>query len=584
MKGRGISVGLGTAYGVALVVVLLSTGCRDNTATPTKSAVPAEKSGSGLSVGKRNPPSSKQRVSFSAPEFVRAEEQAGLRFAYDNGATGKWLMPETTGGGGGWIDFDRDGRCDAYLIQAGPANPQDVRTRPPNRLFRNVNGTSFEDVTLKARVGDTGYGHGIAIGDFDNDGFDDIYVTNVGHNVLYQNQGDGTFRNVTDSSGTDDAAWSSCAAWGDIDQDGDLDLFVCNYMKYDLKNPRICKKKDGSPGTCHPENLDPVPNECFLNLGDGTFRRVAAERGLRGKGSKSLGVVIADFNEDRLPDIFVANDTTANFLYLNQGDGRFRESGHTSGCALNSGGNFQASMGVALADYDRNGHLDLYVTHFTDDSNTMYTNLGPAGFEDRTRRLGLHQPTLKYLGFGTVMADFNQDGHMDLFVANGRIDDWRQRGELWTMPDQLFSYAGGRWNDCSRRGGSYFRESLIGRGVAYGDYDNDGDVDLLVIQQNAPTALLKNVSKRGHWLKIELVGRSSNRRGIGARVTVSQNKDRLVHELAGGVSYCAANQPVAIFGLGSSSDDCTVTVQWPSGVVQKVDHIKVDQRVVLTEP
>ncbi|MCH8830585.1 MAG: CRTAC1 family protein, partial [Planctomycetes bacterium] len=342
--------------------------------------------------------------------------------------------------------------------------------------------------------------------------------------------------------------------------------------------------KDGTLTTCHPQALDPVPNECFLNQGDGTFRKAAAQLGLRGRGSKSLGVVIADMTGDGLPDIFVANDTTANFLFVNTGKGRFREEGMRAGCAMSGGATFQASMGVAWGDYDRNGSLDLYVTHFTDDSNTMYRNLGAIGFEDVTRLTGLHEPTLKYLGFGTIMADFDHDGRQEIFVTNGHISDWRDRGELLTMPAQLFAYTGKRWVETSDQAGPFFQKEFIGRAVAVADYDNDGDFDLAVVHQNAPMALLKNESRGGHWLRVRLIGRTSNRHGIGAVITVKQGDLQLVQYLIGGGSYCSAHQPVALFGFGPSQARCTLSVRWPSGIVQTVDNVEIDRILTLSEP
>ncbi len=523
---------------------------------------------------------------LACPLFIDVSTEVGVQFQYDNGATGKALMVESIGGGAGWLDYDGDGSWDLYLVQAGNPTPKPDETLLPDCLYRNMGDGRFRDVSHLAGVTDGGYGNGAAVGDYDNDGFDDLYVTNVGHNVLYHNLGDGTFQEVTEAADVDDPRWSTSAAWGDLDHDGDLDLFVCNYLKYDRFHPLPCPKKDGSPGICHPNDLAAEPNEVFLNQGDGTFRRVAHEWGLDGdeENSKSLGVVIADLNGDGRVDVYVANDTTANFLFINQGQGRFQESAAALGCAMNGLGHYQASMGVAVGDYDRNGFLDLYVTHFTDDSNTLYQNLGPAGFHDSTRTTGLHQPTLKYLGFGTVMADFNQDGHEDLFVTNGHIDDWRDKGELFEMPPQLFTYTGTKWEECSQKAGQPFREQRIGRAVASCDFDDDGDLDLAVVHQNAPTWLLRNDSQRGHWLKVRLIGRSSNRRGVGSQVTLRQGQSMLVQQLTGGTSYCASHQPVLVFGLGESNANCSIEIRWPSGISQQVDNIEPDRSLVLMEP
>ena len=272
----------------------------------------------------------------SYPYFNDVREEVGVDFAYQNGATGKSLMVEATGGGAGWLDYDADGAWDLWLVQGGNPIPEPGEAGLPPSLFRNVGAGRFQNVTDGAGIASIGYGQGIAVADFDNDGFDDVYVTAVGHNALWHNQGDGKFTLVTESAGVDDPRWSTSAAWGDFNQDGYLDLFVCNYLKYDPYHPISCPKKDGSPGTCHPENLSAEPNAAFLNLGDGTFRPIVRDWGLDGNesDSKSLGVVIADLNGDGRPDVYVANDTTANFLFINQASGRFKESANELGCAM----------------------------------------------------------------------------------------------------------------------------------------------------------------------------------------------------------------------------------------------------------
>jgi hypothetical protein len=451
-------------------------------------------------------------------------------------------------------------------------------------LYRNQGDSTFVEVSQAAAVDERGYGQGIAVGDFDNDGFDDIYVTNVGRNVLFQNNGDGTFREMTDYAGVGDNYWGTSAAWGDLDLDGDLDLFLCNYVKYDVLKPVDCPRPDGKPGVCPPVYVEPRRNQCFENLGNGRFRPVAREWGLRGDGSKSLGVVIADFDGDHRPDVFVANDTTANFFFRNRGDRRFEEAATLLGCAMSETGVLQASMGIGFGDFDRNGFPDLYLTHFTRDSNTMYANLGPNGFHDTTRSSGLHQPTFPFLGFGTVMTDFNHDGRDDLFVTNGHIDDWRNEGQLWRMPPQLFTYDGRNWLDCRQQAGPFFEKKLIGRAVAMADYDGDGDRDLVIVHQNSPTVLLQNDSVGGHWLSLRFVGQASNRRGIGVQVTLQQGSTQLVQQLPGGTSFCASHEPALDFGLGESDQPCSLIIHWPSGRTQERKGVAPNQKLILIEP
>jgi hypothetical protein len=340
---------------------------------------------------------------------------------------------------------------------------------------------------------------------------------------------------------------------------------------------------------CQPNQVEPVPDECFLNRGDGTFQPVARERGLYGSGNRAMGVVIADFTNDGWPDIFVANDATPNFLFVNQRDGNFHEQAQLLGCAVAADGRAQANMGIALGDYDRNGWLDVYITHFEGEWNTLYQNQGPAGFQDVSGQVGLVPQKLLLVGFGTVMHDFNQDGYDDLFVANGHLDDPGHLGIPVEMPPQTFSFDGRRWQENGSRTGEYFQGKYVGRGVATADFDNDGDLDIAVVHQNRPLALLRNDSQRGHWLKLEFIGRRSNRNGIGVRATVSpkaprENDKKLLQELAGGTSYCAAHQPILVFGLGESEHTCHIEVRWPTGVLQTLEDVSVDQTLRLLEP
>jgi len=516
--------------------------------------------------------------------FSDVHTEAGIEFVYDNGASPKKLMPESTSGGAAWIDYDLDGWPDLFFPQGGSFDATSWDDQPKDELFRNLGDGRFTSVARACRLVDVEFGHGVAVADFDNDGFDDVYVCNVGADVLYLNMGDGTFVDVTEPAGIANARWSSSAAWGDLDLDGDLDLYVCNYVDYDPRNPLPCVDENGNPATCNPTEMEGVPNVCYFNNGDGTFVEEADARGLNGDGSKSLGIVIADLNGDHVPDVYVANDTTANHLFVGQGDGTFVESAIALGCALSGLGQYQASMGIGFGDYDRNGYPDLYLTHFTTDSNTLYQNLGAAGFTDMTRQSGLHQPTLEYLAFGTVMADLDANGELDLFVANGHIDDFRKRtGALWHMPPQLFAYDGTRWHEVSSTAGPYFEQPLLGRAVASCDYDRDGDLDLAVTHQNDAAGLLRNDSDRGHWLQFELIGQESNRSGVGAVVTVEQGDLRLTQELPGGTSYCASHEPVLYFGLGESDAACKVTVRWPSGRIQELTDVRTDRTMTLFE-
>ena len=517
----------------------------------------------------------------SFPKFEEVSASLGIDFIYANGASGRVLMVEATGGGAGWLDYDGDGRLDLYLCQGGNPAAETHDSEPQDQLFRQLDSERFDCVTIQSAIRERRYSQGVAVADFNDDGFDDVYVTNVGPNTLQLNLGDGTFEDVSLSAKVADPLWSTSAAWGDLDGDGDLDLYVCNYVDYDPYHPLPCGS-DGKPGTCHPMQVPAVPDECYFNQGDGGFIAEARHRGLFGPENKALGVVIADLNDDHLPDVYVANDTTANFLFVNRGEGRFEESAAAFGCAVSREGAPQASMGIAVGDYDRNGRLDLYCTHFTKESNTLYKNLGPTGFQDVTGIVGLHAPTVDKLGFGTVMADFNQDGHEDILVTNGHVDDWRNKGLDLAMRAQLFSYEGPRFVDASADAGEFFTRELIGRGMACGDFDDDGDLDVAIVHQNSPTAILRNDSQRGNWLKLRFVA-ETNRRGIGTRVVLRQGPTELTKELVGGGSYCATHEAALIFGLGSDSSPATLDVRWPDGSRQTLRDVPVNQIATLRQ-
>lgn len=520
--------------------------------------------------------------------FTEVAADSGVQHQYDNGALGQSLMVEATGGGAGWFDYDLDGMLDIFLTQGGNVLDDLNSNRARDTLFRGQPDTKFISIGELAGLDDGEYSQGVAIADFDNDGFDDVYVTSIHHNTLFQNQGDGTFRNVTATAAVNDTRWSTSVAWGDIDRDGDLDLYVCNYVAFDPKHPKICyRPKTNLAAMCNPKDFEPVPDECFENLGDGTFRPVARTWGLYGPGNRALGVAIADFNNDNLPDIYVANDTTANFLFLNRSSNRssivFEESATLLGCALSAQGTAQANMGVAVGDYDRNGFLDVYLTHFTGEWNTLYRNLGPEGFQDRTALLGLVAPKLDKLGFGTVMTDFDQDGLVELVVANGHIDP-ASGSDDYEMVPQLFTFGGRKFQECGETAGEYFRERRVGRGVAQGDFDNDGDWDMAIVHHNAPVAVLRSDCQRGHWLKLKAIGRYGARTPIGLRVRLRQGETLLMQELAGGTSYCSSHESALIFGVGQSSDPCDLEIRWPTGKVQLIEKVLLDQTLLLLEP
>ncbi len=527
---------------------------------------------------------SAEQVEFPMPEFpdfVDVAADHGIDFTYDNGASPKALMVESTGGGCGWIDFDADGMTDLYLTQGGdPCGDATIS----DSLFRQSISGSFQDRFAESGLMDRGFGHGVAVGDFDNDGFDDMYVANARENRLFRNMGDGTFIETTADMQGGKTAWSSTVAWGDIDRDGDLDLYVCNYSIYDPNNPVECLDKDGIPSICHPRNVEPEPDECFVNNGDGSFTESSQQLGLFGEGNKGLGVVIADLNDDFWPDIYVANDTTANFMFINDGTGTsFKESSLFLGGGYCATGEAQASMGVGFGDYDRNGFPDLFLTHFTGEHNTLYRNLGPQGLQDVSGLVGLREPSLPKLAFGTVMSDFNLDGYEDLFVTNGHIDPRYFDGEGYEMTPQVFSFDGRNWQERPSVAGDFFTRKAVGRAVGAADFDADGDLDLCVVHHNSPVALLENRSKVGVGLRFKLIGRSSNRSAFQAKVRVFGSDERpFVQEIAGGTSFGASHNRTLFFGVGEDTGPWKVKIEWPSGIHQQLqihDHRQLNQLV-----
>lgn len=496
--------------------------------------------------------------------------ELGVEHVYENGQAGRALLAETTGGGCGWLDYDNDGFPDLYLNQGGDPTASANRPQPLDELYRNIEGVAFVPIANQSRVTEANYSQGVAVGDFDNDGFDDVYVTNVYSNTLWWNCGDGTFLEIASQAGVDDSRWSTSAAWADLDRDGDLDLYVCNYCIYDPAKPKECKDRDGFDKICNPSELEDWPDACFINQGNGLFVDEAIARGLLGKGNRALGVAVTDFDKDGLPDIYVANDTTDNFLFVNQGDGYFRDEATLRGCAVDRAGGPQGSMGIAIGDWDGNGLEDIYCSHYFEESNTLYSNFGELGFRDVTATVGLHRPTLNFLGFGTAFVDFDLDTQLELMVVNGHIDNSPRAADP-KMQAQLFAKADEkRWAAISKQAGKYFSEQYVARGVATSDFDGDGDLDVAIAHENDPAAILRNDSSHGNWAGFRMIGTLSNRRGIGCRIELTCGDRVFTKELSGGTSYASSHEPVVVFGLGEYTGPMEAKIFWPSGIVQEV--------------
>ncbi len=522
----------------------------------------------------------------SAIRFTDVTDTAGIHFTHTNGASGEFHLPETLGAGGAFLDYDNDGHLDLYLVNSAA----------PSALYRNNGNGTFTDVTSSAGVSNQGrYGHGVACGDYDNDGYVDIYVTNFGANRLYHNNGDGTFTDVTAASETGDTRWSSSATFFDYDSDGDLDLYVVNYVNYRLdasaptcfENPAF-GAAEKVRGYCHPKHFEGTPDRLYRNNGDGTFTDVTEAANIRDPGGmflgKGLGVVAADFDADGNPDLYIANDDTPNYLFYNKGDGTFAEIAILAGCAYSADGIAQAGMGVDADDYNGDGHLDIFVTNFSYETNTLYRNNGDGTFTDVSYKARLGEESYLFLGFGTGFFDADNDGHLDIFVANGHIFPNVERATdviSYKQPNQLFRNQGdGTFAEVQLE-----EQYAVSRGILFGDYDNDGDTDLLITQLNGTVTLLQNESATSNnWLRLKLIGTRSNRDGIGTRVTLTLGDESQTREVHAGSSYLSSNDPRLLFGLGEQTVVDRLRIHWQSGVAQILEDIEINQELVVTEP
>ncbi len=526
-----------------------------------------------------------------APDlFIDRAAEWGLVFTYSTGQSGELYMPEIMGGGGALFDYDGDGDLDAFVVQGHPLKPgsADPGAAGWGRLFRNdlitVKGKNpvprFVDVTEASGIRATGYGMGAATGDYDNDGRMDLYLANFGANQLWHNNGDGTFTDMTAAAGADDPRWSAGATFADLDRDGWLDLFVLSYVDFSLANNFHCYAASTRRDFCGPSTFKPLPDRLLRNRGNGTFEDVSLRSGIGAKPGPGLGVVANDLNGDGWLDLFVANDGADNFLWVNQRDFTFRDEGLISGVAVNAAGRPEAGMGIAVGDADGDGDDDLLITHLTAEMNTFYVNLGGGMFEDATARSGLGAPSLPFTGFGTGWIDVENDGLLDLAAFNGAVNLAGAMGSgeglgPYAQPDQLFrNLGGGRFKEISVEAGAAFRTPKVSRGAAFGDVDNDGDTDILVVDADTPIRLLVNeVGSRNPWLGLRLVGRPAGAKAErdlpGARVEVlRQGASSLWRRAATDGSYAAASDPRVLAGLGSSSEVTGVRVLWPEGLTE----------------
>jgi len=520
-------------------------------------------------------------------QFTDITEKAGITFKHVSSPEKKYIV-ESMSGGVALFDYDNDGYLDIYLVNSLTVDMVRSKQKTRSALYHNNGDGTFTDVTDKAGVGDIGWGMGVAIGDYNNDGFDDIYVTCLGPNHLLKNNGNGTFTDVTQKAGVGDPRWSAGAAFVDYDNDGKLDLFVSNYVDFDVNHlpefgkDRTCQFK-GIPVQCGPRGLSGAGDSLYHNNGDGTFTDVSKKAGVSDPdGYYGLGVIASDFDGDGLVDIYVANDSTPNFLYHNNGDGTFKDIGFNSGTAVNENGSEQGSMGVTLGDYDHDGKLDLFITNFDDDYNTLYHNDGHGSFTDVSYAAKVAAVSLPYVGWGTKFCDYDNDGWVDLFVVNGHVypqlPTYRQRNLVHhNNRDGTFTEVGAQL--CAP-----FSEKRTGRGAAFGDIDNDGDVDVIINNLDGPPQLLRNDGgNANNSVLIKLIGSKSNRDGIGARVTVVAGDLKQLDEVHSGDSYLSQSDMRLPFGLEKRTKIDLIEVHWPSGVVDKIANVSANKILTIKE-
>jgi len=510
----------------------------------------------------------------AAPEtgpfhFTDVQDRANVRFSHTDGSSGRRFFVEQFCSGLGFIDYDNDGWLDIYAVTGAPLPGMHPGEPPRHRLFRNLRNGTFEDVTDRAGLGSTRFGGGVCAGDFNNDGHTDLFVTCFGKNHLYKNMGDGTFRDVAVEAGVaDDAGIHTSACFFDYDNDGWLDLYVCRYVDYSLDRDRFCGKANKTKNYCGPEVYSTRHDILYRNNRDGTFTDVSRASGIIQPRSKSLGVVATDIDNDGWLDLYVTCDLEPNLLFLNNRDGTFREAGVDYGVAYNVDGAALAGMGVAAGDYDNDGNMDLFVTNYSFEMNSLFKNTGHGAFRYESIRTGIGPPSLVPLGFGAQFADFDNDGWLDVIVANGHVlDNCHEDNQALEYAQKLQIYRnvrGNKFEDVSNQSGPAFDTKFIGRGLAVGDFDNDGRLDFMVMNSKGPLRLIQNETRNSnHWIRLQLEGTRSNRSAIGARVQVITKSGSQVGEVKSGSSYLSQGDLRLHFGLADATTVDEIRVRWP---------------------
>ncbi|HJQ32031.1 MAG TPA: CRTAC1 family protein [Pyrinomonadaceae bacterium] len=582
---------------IVLSVVALASGCKQDptqnpSAAPQSPDAAAAAAAAGAAPGASPTPSPGSAPRPSGPvEYVDVTAEAGIRFKHNNGAAGKKYLPETLGAGAAFLDYDGDGWLDILLVNS-TSWPENKGPATTAALYHNNGDGTFKDVTREAGLAASFYGIGCAVGDYDNDGLEDIFITAVGPDHLYHNLGGGKFQDVTAKAGVGDPGFGTSAAFFDYDRDGKLDLFVANYVEWSPETDVNCTLDGTNKSYCTPQKYKGQSSTLYHNRGNGTFENVTDRAGLNDPTSKSLGVAMLDYNDDGFIDLFVANDTEPNKLYKNNGNGTFTDEALTAGVAFGESGAARAGMGVDAADYDGSGRQSLVIGNFTSESMALYHNDGGGLFTDEARDSGIGKMSEQSLTFATFFFDYDLDGLLDIFAVNGHVSDDIQKVQprvRYAQPPHLFRNLGRKkFEEVTAKVGHALGRAIVGRGAAYGDYDNDGDLDLLVTSNGGPARLYRNDNaNQNDVLKVKLVGTRSNRDAVGARVTVSgPNNFKTRNTVRTGSSYASQSELTLTFGLGKpDGTDRTYTLEiaWPSGEKATVQQVKANQLLVVQE-
>ena len=539
----------------------------------------------GLTLGQDNSPYPFTEIPYSF---------SGINFVHTSGKSSQKYLPESTGAGCAFFDYDNDGWMDIYLVNSGPCDFWTPAKPLRNALYHNNRNGTFTDVTEKAGVPGGGYGMGVAVGDYDGDGFPDLYVTQYGRSILYHNNGDGTFTDVTEKAGVAAPGWASSSVWFDYDNDGRLDLFVCHFVDFSRLTHHVCSAPKtpalaGLNEYCYPRIFNPMPSWLFHNNGDGTFTDVSQKMGIADNPGKSWGAVATDINNDGFLDLFVSNDTTANFLFANRNGKRFEEIGFTAGVAYGPGGKARSGMGVDSADYDQDGWMDLFLTDLDHELYGLYKNKHDESFDDEATHAGIARISQTMSGWGVKFFDFDNDGLLDLLIANGHPDDLIDQispGVTYSEPLLLFRNTGSGLKNISSDCGPVFSRKLDARGLALGDFDNDGSIDVLISVNDGPPVLLRNnAGRQNHWLGLRLIGKKSNPDAVGVRLSYQAGDLKAERMKVGGGSYLSSQDPRMVLGLGKNEKLDWLEIKWPlpNGKVERFTDLPIDRYITIVE-